>query len=148
MRSPDSIQVLLRVRTRKEEIEERNLARAAENLRVAQAELAKLSSELEAITSARLSEVQCILPNTHHQAVELHSRSLWRRCADLEAEIVRLREVWAQQMSVYLSARRGREVVESLEKSRADAREMEKRLREQKLSEDLFLARKVAKSDT
>jgi hypothetical protein len=51
-------------------------------------------------------------------------------------------------MSVYLSARRGREVVESLEKSRADARELEKRLREQKLSEDLFLARKVAKSDT
>jgi flagellar export protein FliJ len=148
MRSPDSIQILLRVRSQREEIEERKLAAILERLKVAQAELAKLSVELECITTARLSEIQSILPNTHHRAVESHSRSLWRRCADQAAEIKRLKEIQAQQMSVYLSAHREREVMESLNKGRRDAREAERRLREQKLNEDLFLARRGAKWDT
>ena len=147
MQSPNSIQVLLRVRSLKEEIEERKLAGIIASLRVAQAELAKLSLELASVTTSRLSEVKYILPNTHHQAVELHSRSLWRRCADLAGQIEKLEEVRAQQMSAYLSVRREREVMESLNKSRTDALEMERNRREQKLNEDLFLARLVAKWD-
>ena len=78
MRSPDSTQVLLRVRSQREEVEERKLVAIIKRLQSAQAELAALSVELEYITSARLSEIQCILPNTHHQAVEAHSRALWQ----------------------------------------------------------------------
>jgi flagellar export protein FliJ len=147
MRSPDSIQVLLRVRCQREEVEERKLAAIIEKLKVAQAKLADLSAELESITSTRLNEVQYILPNTHHQAVEAHSKSLWRQCADLAAEVERVKEAQVQQMSTYLAARREREVVESLKKHRDDALETERRLREQKLNEDLFLARLVAKWD-
>ena len=147
MRSPDSIQVLLRVRCQREEVEERTLAAIIEKLKVAQAKLADLSAELESITSTRLNEVQYILPNTHHQAVEAHSKSLWRQCADLAAEVERVKEAQVQQMSTYLAARREREVVESLKKHRDDALETERRLREQKLNEDLFLARLVAKWD-
>jgi flagellar export protein FliJ len=147
MRSPDSIQVLLRVRCQREEVEERKLAAIIEKLKVAQAKLADLSAELESITSTRLNEVQYILPNTHHQAVEAHSKSLWRQCADLGAEVERVKEAQVQQMSTYLAARREREVVESLKKHRDDALETERRLREQKLNEDLFLARLVAKWD-
>lgn len=148
MRGPDSIQVLLRVRCQKEEIEERKLAAIIEKLKAAQARLAGLSAELGGITTTRLSEIQRTLPNTHHQAVESHSRSLWRRCADLAAEIERLKETRAQQMSAYVAARQAREVVESVKKHREDALEAERRLREQKLNEDLFLARLVAKWDT
>lgn len=147
MRRPDSIQVLLRVRCQREEVEERKLAAILEKLKVAQAKLADLSAELESITSTRLNEVRYILPNTHHQAVEAHSKSLWRQCADLVAEVERLRAAQAQQMSAYLAAHREREVVESLKKHRDDALEAERRLREQKLNEDLFLARLVAKWD-
>jgi flagellar export protein FliJ len=147
MRAPDSIQVLLRVRCQREEVEERTLAAIIEKLKVAQAKLADLSAELESITSTRLNEVQYILPNTHHQAVEAHSKSLWRQCADLGAEVERVKEAQVQQMSTYLAARREREVVESLKKHRDDALETERRLREQKLNEDLFLARLVAKWD-
>jgi flagellar export protein FliJ len=148
MRSPDSIQILLRVRSQREEVEERKLAAIIERLKVAQAELAKLSAELEFITTTRVSEIQSSLPNTHHREVESHSRSLWRRCADQAAEITSLKAIQAQQMSVYLSAHREREVVESLNKRRLDARNAETRLREQKLNEDLFLARRGAKWDT
>jgi|SRR5580658_5824887 flagellar export protein FliJ len=148
MRPPDSIQILLRVRCRREEIEERKLAAIVEKLKAAQAELANLSAELKCITTTRLHEVQGILPNTHHQAVEAHSRSLWRQCADRVAEIEKLKEVQAQQMSAYLSAHREREVMESLNKRRRDALEAERQVREQKLNEDLFLARRVAKWDT
>jgi flagellar export protein FliJ len=147
MRSPDSIQVLLRVRCQREEAEERKLAAIIEKLKVAQAKLANLSAELESITSTRLNEVQYILPNTHHQSVEAHSKSLWRHCADLVAEVERLRAAQAQQMAAYLAAHREREVAESLKKHRDDALETERRLREQKLNEDLFLARLVAKWD-
>jgi flagellar export protein FliJ len=148
MRSPDPIHVLLRVRYQREEVEERKLAAVLERLKVAQAKLAVQSAELERITTTRLSEVQCVLPNTHHQQMEAHSRSLWRQCADLMTEIEKLREARAQQMSAYLSAHREREVVESLKKQRDDALEAARRLREQKLNEDLFLARLVAKRDT
>lgn len=148
MRSTDSIQVLLRVRCRREEIEERKLAAIIEKLRVAQAELDNLSAELRCITTTRVREVQCILPNTHHQAMETHSRSLWQQWADRAAEIERLKEARAQQMSAYLSAHREREVIESLNKRRCDAREAEREGRERKLSEDLFLARRVAKWNT
>ena len=148
MRSPNSIQVLLRVRSLREEIEERKLAGILGSLKVAEAELARLSSELVSITTLRLGEVQCVLPNMHHQAAELRSRSLWRQCADLAGQIERLSEVRSQQMSAYLLARREREVMESLAKSRAEALEMERNLRERKLNEDLFLARRFAKSDT
>lgn len=148
MRLPDSIQVLLRVRSQREEVEERKLAAIIKKLKLAQAELLGLSTELESITTTRVNEVQCSLPNTHHQAVEAHSIALWRRCADHATEIERLQEAQALQMSVYLNAHREREVMESLNKRRTDALEVERRLREQKLNEDLFLARRVAKRDT
>jgi flagellar export protein FliJ len=148
MRAPDSIQVLLRVRSQREEIEERKLATILKKLQLTQGELAGLSAELVRITSTRLAEIQCILPNTHHQAVEAQSRALWRQCADHAAEIERLKEAQKQQMSAYLTARRQREVVENLNKQRSDAIEAERGLREQKLIEDLFLARRVAKRDT
>jgi flagellar export protein FliJ len=148
MRLPDSIQVLLRVRSQREEVEERKLTEIITKLHLAQAELAGLSTELERITRTRLGEIQCISPNTHHQAVEAHSRGLWRRCADHSAEIERLKEAQALQMSAYLSAHREREVMESLNNRRRDALEAERRLRERKLNEDLFLARRVAKWDT
>jgi flagellar export protein FliJ len=148
MRSPDTIQVLLRVRSQREEVEERKLAAIIKKLQLAQVELEGLSTELERITTKRLGEIQRSLPNTHHQAVEALSRALWRRCADHAAEIERLKETRAQQMSAYLSAHREREVMESLIKRRRDALERERQLREQKLNEDLFLARRVAKWDT
>jgi len=148
MRLPDSIQILLRVRCQREEVEERKLAAIVEELKIAQAEVAKLSGELGCITTTRLSEIQCILPNTQHQAVEIYARSLWRQRADQIAKIEGLREAQAQQMSAYLSAHREREVMESLNNRRVDALAIERRLREQKLNEDLFLARRVAKWDT
>lgn len=148
MRLPDSIQILLRVRCQREEVEERKLAAIVEELKIAQAEVAKLSGELGCITTTRLSEIQCILPNTQHQAVEIYARSLWRQRADQIAKIEGLREAQAQQMSAYLSAHREREVMESLNNRRVDVLAIERRLREQKLNEDLFLARRVAKWDT
>ena len=148
MRSPDSIQVLLRVRSQREDVEERKLVAIIKKLQSAQAELSALSAELEYITSARLNEIQCILPNTHHQVVEAHSRALWQRCAEHAEEIERLKEAQAQQVSAYLSAHQEREVVENLNKRRRDALEAERHLREQKVNEDLFLARRVAKWDT
>ena len=147
MRSPNSIQVLLRVRCQREEIEERKLVEIIKKLKLAYEELESVSTELEHITAARLKDIQCISPNTHHQAQEGRSRVLWRRCADQGAEIERLKAAQAQQMSAYLSAHRDREVMENLNKLHRDAFEAERSLREQKLNEDLFLARKVAKWD-
>ena len=148
MQYPDSLQVLLGVWSQREEVEERKLAAIVRKLRLAHAELAGLSMELERITTTRLNGIQCLLPNTHHQETEAQSKALWRRCADQTAEIERLKEAQVQQTIAYLAANRQREVIASLHKQRSDVLEAGRHRREQKLSEDLFLARKVAKWDT
>ena len=148
MRTPNPIQVLLRVRSQSEEIEERKLAVIIKKLQLTQAELEDLSAELKGITTTRLGEIQSVLLNTHHQVAEAHAKALWRRCADHAAQIERLKKAQAQQMAIYLAARQQREVMENLNKRRRDVAEAERRLREQKLNEDLFLARRVAKGDT
>ena len=147
MRSRDSIQIVLRVRLQRERAEEWKLAAIHKQLRIAQTELADLSTELKGITVRRVSEIQNIVPNTHHQSVEARSKLLWRRCADQAAEIERLHEAHALQMSAYLSAHREREVMENLSRRNRDALEAERLLRERKLNEDLFLARRVARWD-
>lgn len=148
MQPPDSIRVLLQVRCQREELEERRLTAIIEKLKLAQSELATLSTELKGITATRLSEIQSVSPSVHHQAVEAHSRLLWKQCADQAQEIERLKDLRAQQMKAYLSAHREREVMESINKQRMDALAADRQRREQKLSEDLFLARRVVKWDT
>ena len=147
MRSPDSIRVLLQVRRQREELEELRLAAILEKLRLAQAERERLSAELKDITTARLSEIQCIFLNTYHQGVEAHSRALWQRFADQAKEIERLKGAQAQQMASYLLAHREREVVENLNQRREDALKADRQRHEQKLNDDLFLSRRVAKWD-
>jgi flagellar export protein FliJ len=148
VRSLDSIQVLLRVRFQREQLEERKLAAIIEKLKLAQSELGHLSNELNRITTTRLNEIQCAVPNTHHQAVEAHTKLLWKQCVDYVEEIKRLKGAYTQQLSTYLFAHREREIMESFDKRRNEARQAERNLREQKLNEDLFLARRVAKWDT
>lgn len=148
MRLPDSIRVLLQVRYHREEIEERKLAAIIQKLRLAESQLAELSTELTHITRIRLTEVQSSLLSAHYQEIEAYSGSLWKRSADHAAEIEVLKQAYTQQMSVYLAARRDREIIASLDKQRSDALEAEANSREQKRNEDLFLSKMVAKWDT
>jgi len=138
----------LQLRSHREELEERRLTAIIEKLKLTQSELADVSTELNCITSTRLAEIQSILPSTRYQEIETYSSSLWKRAADHAAEIERLKRAYTQQMSVYLSARRDREIMAALEKQRTDALEAERNAREQKRNEDLFLARMVANWDT
>lgn len=142
MRPQDSIQVLLRVRSQREKIEERKLTAIIEKLNLAQAELVRLSTEIEQITTTRVTGIQLLVPNVHHQAMEIHSAELWRRYADRAAEVESLQGLRKRQMSAYLSAHREREVAESLDNRRNDLYASRRRLAEQKLNEDLFLARR------
>src|SRR5215469_2674034 len=118
MRSPDSIRVLLQLRSHKEDLEGRRLSAIIEKLKLAQSELANVSTELNCITSGRSTEIQCTSPNIRHQEIEIYSNSLWKKAAGHSAEIERLRQAYAQQMWVYLSVRRDRETMATLEKQR------------------------------
>lgn len=148
MRSSDSLRVLLQVRSHRGELEERRLTAIIQKLRLAESELAEISTELNHITSSRLTEVQCLFLNAHYQEMEAYSSSLWKKSADHTAGIEALRQAYTQQMSVYLAARRDREVIASLDRQRSDALEAERNSREQKRNEDLFLSKMVAKWDT
>lgn len=148
MRQPDSVTVLLKVRSHREEFEERKLAAISLRLRLLQSELAEIAAQLNCITGDRLTEVQSSFLNTHYQEIEAYSSSLWKRSADRTAEIQALGRAYMQQMSVYLSARRDREIITTLDKQRSDALEAERSSREQKRNEDLFLSKMVAKRDT
>ena len=148
MRSPDPIQVLLRLRCERERAAERDLAEILNQLKITRSKLANVSAELEQITAQRLGEVQSSAPNTHHQAVEAYSRAVWQRCAGYIAEIEKLKVIHAHRMAAHVWAQREREVVEKLNKRRASAVAVERRRREQKANEDIFLGSKLAKRDT
>lgn len=148
MRYSDPIKVLLQVRSHRAEVEERKLVAILEKIKFAEAQRGVLSAELARITATRLAEIRCVSQNMHHQTVEMESRALWRRCEEYGVEIEKLKELSAQQMSVYVSAHQEQEVMERLDEQRSESLAAEQRVREQKLNEDLFLSRRVANWDT
>lgn len=148
MRYSDPIKVLLQVRRHRAEVEERKLVAILEKIKHSEEQRGVLSEALARITATRLTEIRSVSPNMHHQKMEMESRALWHRCAEFGAEIERLKELSVQQMSVYVSAHQEQEVMERLDQQRSESLEAERRLREQKQNEDLFLARRVANWDT
>lgn len=144
MRSPDFIGVLLQVRSHRQEREERKLTVIVEELKLMQSAFAELSAELDYITNARLSEIQCTFPNTYYQKIEEYSNALWKKSACHAAKIEELRQAYNQQMSAYLSVRRDREIVENLDERRVNALQTKRNSREQQRAEELFLAKMVA----
>lgn len=143
MRPPDSLRVVLAVRRRKEEAEERVLAALGQQIQQAIAEAERLQAELASVTASRLEDVDRLLNGIHHQHSEARYRQLQQQRSEALSQRVKLEQMRISQMVTYLAARRDREVISELQQRRMAAYQAELRVREQKRSEDLFLARRA-----
>jgi hypothetical protein len=148
MASQDALRVVLGLRRLKQDTEERRLSEILRDKAKRHAELELVAVELKQITAARLRQVQQIQYAIQHQESEARFRKLTQYRADVLAKIAELEQQRVQQMSVYVAARRDREVIEEVEGKRKALREAAMDAREQKRIEELFLARRVRHSDT
>jgi flagellar export protein FliJ len=143
MKRHDSLTVVLAVRQRKEEVEERKLAGLGEQLLGSVSEVQRLDAELVSLTATRNGKVQQLLSGAHHHQNHAHYQHLQDQRARAVKEIQRVEMMRNEQLAIYLAARCGREVISELLQRRASEYDAERRIREQKRNEDLFLSRRV-----
>jgi hypothetical protein len=143
LRPPDSLRVVLAVRRRKEEAEERALAALNQQIQRAEAEAERLQTEIAAVGTSRREEIQQLLNGAHHQHSEARYTHLLQQCSMALAEAKRLDGLRVDQMAAYLAAKCGREVISELQERRTSAYQADLQGREQKRNEDLFLARRA-----
>jgi hypothetical protein len=143
MRPPDSLRVVLAMRRRKEEAEELTLASLGQQIQQARMVAERLQEELISVTASRLEEVHRLLDGMHHQCSEAHHRQMQKQHSEALSQIAKLEQMRVEQMAIYLTARRGREVISELRGRRMSAYQADLCVREQKRSEDLFLSRRA-----
>ncbi|MGI4854660.1 MAG: flagellar FliJ family protein [Janthinobacterium lividum] len=141
MKKPDSLRILLTVRLRAEEAEERALGLACAEVFQAEALLQSIETERKTTEANGPGQAGDLLMATDFQAREQHLRWL-RKAAELAAEsLTQKAAARTTQQATYLDARRGREVLDTLLKQRARLRQTEADRRETSRSEDLYLSR-------
>jgi len=147
MRSFDCLKIVLAVRRRREEVEERALMTIGQEILWTRMDRDQLQSELAEIKRSRFREIQSVTLAVHHQSKDARNRDLQQQCIELDAKLRRLKQLHVQQMAVYMAARRSRELVGELEEQNNAAYRADRALREQKWDEDMFLARRLSNSD-
>jgi flagellar export protein FliJ len=147
MPARDVLQVVLRLRRHKEEMEERRLAEILREKGTCDAELERVAAQLGQITAMRVRQIEQIQDALGYQECDTAMRRLIRYRADMLARIRELERQHVEQMSAYSAARSEREVIEEVHGKREALREADRRTREQKQIEELFLARRVRHSD-
>lgn len=141
MMKPDSLRILLTVRQRAEETEERALGLACAEVFQAEALLQSIEAERKITEANGLGKAGDLLMGTDFQAREQHLQWL-RKAAVLAAEaLAQKAAARATRQAAYLDAHRNREVLDTLLKQRAQLRQTEEQRRETSRSEDLYLSR-------
>lgn len=142
MKKPDSLRIVLSVRLRTEETEERALAAACAEVFRAETAVRAVQEELTVAAAECLGDDGGLLHGVDFQAREMHFRWLRQAFDATRAALAEKTALRATRQAVYLEARRGREVMDTLLKQRALAEVMERQRRETSRAEDLFLSRR------
>jgi hypothetical protein len=143
MRSADSLAVLLALRRRREEVEERTIADLGRQVLLAEAEVERVRGEIAVFIASRIGETGRVLDGMHHQCSEGRHRWLQQQVLDISSRLVQLKQSRTERMAIYVARRRDREMISELQKQRASAYQHELRAREQKGNQDLFLIRRA-----
>lgn len=148
MRTLHPFRIIIGIRLRNEELEERKLAAIISKQREAHEELKRIRTALDRMTAARVDQVALVCSATIHQQGAAELSALLRRHDDVTSYMKLLEERRADQMQVYLSARCERELIEELDRRRVESHNNDVRAREQRRNEELFLMRRDRDRDT
>ncbi len=132
---------VLRFRQSVEHSEEAALYRIVQEIAAAELELQKVEARQDRLRAQREQDLTRKLPAVH--LVEIAERELdLKNTADgLRLRLLQLETQRFQQMAIYQAARQERQVLSELHERQRQAHQLEQRRQEQKMLDDLFLAR-------
>jgi flagellar FliJ protein len=137
-----ALETVLRVRSVIEEREERLLKNILYEVSQARESLVRTEHEIAEVNQLRQAEVFKPFTGLDLQASYGHLSDLKQRKNESEAQLTKLEQLRARQMTVYERARQNREMLTNMREDKLTAFETSESRREQQVLDDTFAARK------
>jgi flagellar export protein FliJ len=137
-----SLATVLRLREIADEREERLLMQIRQQMAQSHQELVDLDARCEAVVAHRESQLAAQIPATELQDSYMQLSVLEERRKTVREHLTKLEALRVQQMKVYETAHRNREVIEQIREEKLDLFQREQVRRDQHLMDDNFSARK------
>jgi flagellar export protein FliJ len=138
-----SLATVLRLREIAEEREERLLMQIRQQMAQSQQELAELDARSVAVIAQRESELTNQIPATELQDSYMRISMLEERKKIVRERLAKLETLRIQQMKIYETAHRDKEVIEQIREEKLELFQREQVRREQRDMDDNFAARKA-----
>jgi flagellar export protein FliJ len=138
-----SLATVLRLREIAEDREERLLMQIRQQMAQSQQELAELDARCIAVIAQRESELKGQIPATELQDSYMQISVLEERKKIVREHLTKLETLRIQQMKVYETAHRNREVIEQIREEKLELFRRDQVRREQHDMDDNFAARKA-----
>jgi flagellar export protein FliJ len=138
-----SLATVLRLREIAEDREERLLMQIRQQMAQSQQELADLDARCIAVIAQRESELKDQIPATELQDSYMQISVLEERKKIVREHLTKLEMLRIQQMKVYETAHRNREVIEQIREEKLELFRRDQVRREQHDMDDNFAARKA-----
>jgi flagellar export protein FliJ len=135
------LDAVLRFREGVEHTEEAALYRIVQQINEAEAELKQTTINQDQLRQQREQELTLKLPAVHLLEIGEHELELKNAAEALRLRLKQLEIERVQQLAIYKSAHQDREILSELRDQQRRTHELEQTRQEQKMLDDLFLAR-------
>jgi flagellar export protein FliJ len=135
------LDAVLRFRESVELTEEAVLHRIVREIAEAQLELQQLDLKQAELRARRERDLASKLPAAHLLEIAEHEQQLGQAADQLRQQLERLDTQRVKQLAIYQSARQDRQVLTELREQQQRTYGLEQRRQEQKILDDMFLAR-------
>jgi flagellar export protein FliJ len=136
-----TLDAVLRFRESVEHSEEAVLLRIVQQIVETEQQLAQIGAEQIRIRESREQDLALKLPGVHLTNIAMRELELKTAADGLRSELRQLEVQRVNQLSVYQTARQNRQVLTELREQQRHRHQLEQKRQEQKMLDDLFLAR-------
>jgi len=136
-----TLDAVLRFRESVEHSEEAVLLRIVQQIVETEQQLAQVEAEQIRIRESREQDLALKLPGVHLTNIAMRELELKTAADGLRSELRQLEVQRVNQLSVYQTARQDRQVLTELREQQRHRHQFEQKRQEQKMLDDLFLAR-------
>jgi flagellar export protein FliJ len=135
------LDAVLRFREGVEHTEEAALYRIVQQIIEAEAELKQTTINQDRLREQREQELTLKLPAVHLLEIGERELELKNAAEELRLRLLQLETERVQQLAIYQNAHQDRQILSELRHHQRQAHELEQTRQEQKMLDDLFLAR-------
>jgi flagellar export protein FliJ len=136
-----TLDAVLRFRESVEHSEEAVLLRIVQQIVETEQQLDQVEAEQVRIRESREQDLALKLPGVHLMDIAMRELELKTAADGLRSQLRQLEQERVNQLAVYQTARRDRQVLTELRQQQRQRHQLEQKRQEQKTLDDLFLAR-------